>query len=985
MLAMLSLLIPSMALAQPGQGVKVTGKVTDSNNNPLIGASVVEENTTNGTVAGLDGSFEITLGPDARLQVSYLGYITKTVETGGRTNITVTLDENAADIEGVVVIGYGTVAKKDLTGSIQSLSGSDLVKSMNTNISESLNGRVGGVEVVKTSNRPGADMNIRIRGEKSFNFSNEPLYVIDGVPSSSGMRHLNASDIESIDVMKDASSGAIYGSRGANGVVIITTKGASRKEGLTIEYNGYVGIKTPTRIPDMIGSKGNGMDYFDYRVQLWTTKYGSASLGRSDFLTNDEKRRVRDGEFYDWLREISSNSVVTNHSVNASGGSDKTSYNMGLSYTQDQGMVGNENFERYTVNAGIEHRANKFTMGLNTYLSVNETDLGSDEALLNAYFLPPIVSPYDSNGDYLFFCQPTSSKINPFIQIQNHIRQREEFFANANAFIEYKPIRDLSIKTQVAYQHTTDVLGEWVGTFTQAQEGTKAPKASRAEGRNSNLVWDNIATYDKTFAGKHKLNVIGLYSMQREVHKGSSIAGEGLPYDSKWHAIQTADEITSATSYYWEAQMISGMLRTNYTYDDRYLFTLTGRYDGTSRLSKSNRWGFMPSAAIGWQIANERFMDNVKFVDQLKLRVSWGRAGNSSVGHDETWTKLSQSYYVFDGKGENGFGISDLKGNPNLKWEMTSEWNAGLDFTLLNGRISGTLDLYNRKTKDLIFRRSVADLNGYNQIAQNIGKVQNKGVEVGINTVNISTNDFSWRTGITFSLNRNKILSLYDGVQEDLANRWFVGHPMSVYYDLKQLGIWQEWEEEEADRYSAKPGHIKIWDKDESGTIDDRDMHILGARYPSWTGGMNNTFAYRNFDLSVYIYARIGGIYGDDFMYMFTAWDNEHWNKLNVPYWTAENRNNRYPAVGSQSYHTQVLGQIKGSFVKVQNITFGYTVPTRVTDKIGLQYARAYLSVQNPFTFTNYKGPDPEIIGEDVYKQLSLYPMIFSVGLNFKF
>ena len=972
---------------QAQQVLTVKGVVVDALKEPLPGASIQIVGMSTGTVTDLDGNFSIQVPKGKSISVSFIGYVTQEIPVNqNQTKLTIQLQDDSKQLNEVVVIGYGTVEKKDLTGSIQSVSSKELSKLVTTDVTETLNGRVGGVLVNKTSNRPGSDTKIEIRGINSFNFSNEPLYVIDGVPSQTGMRHLNAADIESVDILKDASSSAIYGSRGANGVVIITTKGANKRQGFNIDYAGYVGFKTPTRIPEMIGNMGNGMEYVDYRIALWKKKYGDASLSRPDFLTDDEKRRIKHGEYYDWLRELSQNALTTSHSLSATGGTDKLSFSFGLGYLKDDGMVGDESFERITANIGLEYRfSEKFKTGINSYISLNNTNEGANDALINAYFLPPTVSPYDKDGSYLFNCQPTSSKINPFVQIENNKREKEANYTNFSGYLEYQPIKGLSFKSQIAVQYDSDVYGEWVGTMTQAKGGLNAPEAYRKEGRNMNWVWDNIITYDKTWKNIHRLNAIGLYSVQKETHKGSEMRGDGLPYNSDWHAIETAEEIRDVKSYYWESSMLSFMGRVNYTLMDRYLFTVTGRYDGTSRLATGNQWGFMPSAAVGWQMKNENFLKDVDWLNSLKFRVSWGKSGNNSIDHDITWTKLDLTHYIYGGKGENAFGLGDRKGNKDLRWEMTSEWNYGIDFGFLNNRINGTIDVYNRTTKDLIFARSVGNLNGYGSILENIGTSSNKGVEIGLNTVNVSKKDFTWKTNLTFSLNRNKIVDLYGDKKDDLANRWFIGQPMKVIYDLEKVGIWQTEDKELAAKYGQVPGHIRVADLDDNYVIDERDYKVLGTPSPDWTAGMTNTFTYKNWDLSFYMYARIGGTYNDDFTYMFTAWDNEHWNKLNVKYWTPENHSNEYQQIGAQSYHTQVLGKISGSFLKIQSITLGYTLPETWMKKMKMKNARAYINVQNPFTFTDYLGPDPETIGEDVYKSLSLYPMTFTFGVNLTF
>jgi TonB-linked SusC/RagA family outer membrane protein len=461
--------------------------------------------------------------------------------------------------------------------------------------------------------------------------------------------------------------------------------------------------------------------------------------------------------------------------------------------------------------------------------------------------------------------------------------------------------------------------------------------------------------------------------------------GDGLPYESDWYAIQTTDEILDVSSDYWESSMVSLMGRLNYTFDDKYLLTVTARYDGSSRLHASHRWGLMPSVALAWQAKNETFLRDVNWLNQLKLRLSWGKTGNSSVPYDVSLTKLDQIRYNYGDNGVNGFGMGSSKGNTNLRWEMTSEWNAGIDFGFFGNRLTGTVDVYDRVTKDLIFARSVANLNGFSSILENIGSTGNRGVELSLHGYNIDNKNFQWRTDLTFSLNRNRIIDLYGDKQDDLANRWFIGQPISVIYDFNFLGIWQEEEAAEAEKFGQVPGHIKVEDITPDYSLNEKDYKILGTPNPDWTAGLTNTFTYKNLDLSVSMYIRFGGLYNDEFTYMFTGWDNEHWNKLDVEYWTPENRSNKYPQVGAISYYTQVLSQVSGTFLKIQNITLGYTFDQPWTKKLGLKQARIYAAVQNPFTFTNYLGPDPEAIGEDVYTQLSLYPIITTLGLNITF
>jgi len=967
------------------QSFILKGRVADIHKVALPGVNVVLKENNTGSITDSNGDFELKVSKGQSLIFSFVGYSSKQIIVSGSGFLLITLEENTELLSDVVVIGYGKVQKKDLTGSIESLSNKELMKAMTPNVTEALNGRISGVLVTKASNRPGADMSVHIRGANSFNFSNEPLYVIDGVPSQSGMRHLNSADIESIDVLKDASSCAIYGSRGSNGVVIITTKGAVQKEGFNIEYNGYVGVKTPERMPDMLGNKGNGMEYVNFRIAQWTNKFGVSSLSSPSFLTSDERRHIKNGEYYDWLREFSRDASTTNQNVSVSGKSKNTSYTFGFGYMNDGGIAGAENFDRLTSNIGIEHKlGDKFRVGINAYISYNTINHGSTDALWSAYLIAPIVGRFQVDGTPTFSQRP-GGRVNPFIQDENSIHISKGWSANVSSFFEYKPIKQLALKTQLASQYDSGNSGDWEGTNSQYGQGILLANASRSEGANKNWVWDNTATFDTKIADIHKINFIALFSAQKDTHESSGMTGQGLPYNSDWFAIQTADQITNVSSNYWESSMLSVMGRLNYVLRDKYLFTLTSRYDGTSRLAEGKRWGLLPSAAIGWQIKNENFMSDVKFVDNLKLRLSWGKTGNNNVGYDVTLTKLGLSSYPFGGTGQKGFGLGGSIGNNDLKWEMTAEYNYGLDFGLFNNRISGTLDIYDRTTSGLIMQRQVASLNGYSSILQNIGSTSNKGVELSLNTVNVAKKNFTWKTNFTFTKNKNAILDLDGTKTDDLANRRFIGHPINVYFDVQSAGIWQEEEKDQAAKYGAAPGWPKIVDQNKDGVIDAKDYKILGAPVPDWTAGMTNSFTYKNFDMSVYMYARVGGLYNDPFTYFFEGINNQDWNKLDVPYWTPQNRNNKYPGIGLECLYTQVLAQVPGSFLKIQNITFGYTFNESLLKRINLKGIRVYAAITNPFTFSSYKGSDPEIIGEDLVQQLSLYPLSVNFGLNVKF
>lgn len=957
----------------------IRGVVRDQQGAPIAGVSIaVKENLAKATKTDSKGVFSIEVTKGMTLVVSFVGMEKKEVLIADQKTLEVVLNASDTGLEEVVVVGYGTQKKGDVTGAIGSVNSSTIGRAATPNAAGALQGQVPGVVVTRNAGKPGGGYNINIRGVSSIGGSNEPLFVIDGIPSNGGLGDLNPADIEKIDVLKDASATAIYGSRGAKGVVIVTTKRG--KSGTTsISYDGYIGTRTPTNLPTMF----DGPAYVKFRSEMFKAQGRSIERDNAAFFTPEQWKRIDAGDYTDWPSLILENGLQMNHNVSASGGDEKTQFSIGAGLLQEQGNVAPESFKRYSLRGNIDRVINdKWKAGLNMYMTQNLQDIGSSEALRSSYRLPPVAAAYDENGERIFRVYGTDAVTNPMFDQENEIRQSRGFRAFGNLYLQVKPMEQLTLKSSISPSYTGRRTGFYFGPLSKERLGGSLPtQGNNATSEQFTWVMDNQATYE-TKINVHKITATVLQSMQKDRTETNTLTSEGLPYESLWYNLATGPTIREYGSGFTQSTLVSFMGRVNYSFDDRYLLTATGRWDGSSRLADGNKWGFFPSASFAWRLSKESFFADVDAINDLKLRVSYGVSGNDRVDPYKTQAALAQSYYDFGGIAAPGYAPSQLP-NKNLTWEKTGEFNVGLDFSFVKGRITGNVDVYDRKIDNILLSRLLPAPSGWESITDNIGKLENAGIEIGLSTINITKGKFSWRTDFVFDKNKNKILELSGGKRDDIGNSLFIGQPVQVNYDYVFDGIWQTNESDAAAKYNQKPGQIRVKDIDGNGVINANDRQIVGKRVPDWTGSIGNTFRYGDVDLYFLLYTRQGEQFNSSFDATLMNY-NSPYNQVQIDYWTAENPSQTHFQPGNPGPYAGIANYRKVNFVRVGNITLGYRLPSSLAKKLGIQNLRVYATATNPFTFTKYEGFDPEWPSQNSYgTAISAASYLFGLNLSF--
>ncbi len=957
----------------------IHGVVRDQQGQPIAGVSIaVKESPTKATKSDGNGAFSIEVTKGMTLVVSFVGMEKKEVLITDQKTLEVVLSVSDTGLEEVVVVGYGTQKKGDVTGAIGSVNSSTIGRAATPNAAGALQGQVPGVVVTKNAGKPGGGYNINIRGVSSIGGSNEPLFVIDGIPSSGGLGDLNPADIEKIDVLKDASATAIYGSRGAKGVVIVTTK-RGKSGNTSISYDGYIGTRTPTNLPTMF----DGPAYVKFRSEMFKAQGRSTERDNAAFFTPEQWKRIDAGDYTDWPSLILENGLQMNHNVSASGGDEKTQFSIGAGLLQEQGNVAPESFKRYSLRGNIDRAINdKWKAGLNMYMTQNLQDIGSSEALRSSYRLPPVAAAYDENGERIFRVYGTDAVTNPMFDQENEIRQSRGFRAFGNLYLQVKPMEQLTLKSSISPSYTGRRTGFYFGPLSKERLGGSLPtQGNNATSEQFTWVMDNQATYE-TKVNAHKITATVLQSMQKDRNESNTLTSEGLPYESLWYNLATGPTVREYGSGFTQSTLVSFMGRVNYSFDDRYLLTATGRWDGSSRLADGNKWGFFPSASFAWRLSKESFLADVAAINDLKLRVSYGVSGNDRVDPYKTQAALAQSYYDFGGIAAPGYAPSQLP-NKNLTWEKTGEFNVGLDFSFVQGRITGNVDVYDRKIDNILLSRLLPAPSGWESITDNIGKLENKGIEVGLSTINITKGKFSWRTDFVFDKNKNKILELSSGKRDDIGNSLFIGQPVQVNYDYVFDGIWQTNESDAAAKYNQKPGQIRVKDIDGNGIINANDRQIIGKRVPDWTGSVGNTFRYGDVDLYFLLYTRQGEQFNSSFDATLMNY-NSPYNQVQIDYWTAENPSQTHFQPGNPGPYAGIANYRKVNFVRVGNITLGYRLPSSLAKKLGIQNLRVYATATNPFTFTKYEGFDPEWPSQNSYgTAISAASYLFGLNLSF--
>ncbi|MEQ8474271.1 MAG: TonB-dependent receptor [Marinoscillum sp.] len=949
----------------------ISGTVTDENGEPLPGATVIEKGTTNGSITDVDGKFSLNVSEGATLLVSFVGYKQEEVAVGNLTEFLISLEPDTESLEEVVVIGYGSVKKEDLTGSVASIDSKTITATTITDAAGALQGRVPGVNIEKNVGRPGSGFNITVRGMSSLRDNgNSPLFVIDGIPTTSGLTDLNPNDIQKIDVLKDASATAIYGSRGANGVVIVTTKRGQEGK-FTIQYDANYGVRTPTNLPDMM----NGEEYVAWKTYL-----------DPDFFNAEEQTVIDRGGYTDWIDLTLRNGMQFSNTVTASGGDAKGTFALSIGQLKEEGTVPGQDFNRYNMRLNINRNfAEKWQAGGNLYLSSSVQNEGSFETLRSAYRMPPVADPYDDNGELEFIPWRADYLSNPLLEFteDGEWRENRRYRIFGNVYLQVEPIEGLTLRSQLSPQIIYRREGEYYGINAknggrQVMENTSA---NYARTDFFAYVLDNQVGYQKE-VGQHDFNLNVIQSIQFEQWEEGRQSARNFPYNSKWYNMDAAEDITTSSTDYSQRSLASFTGRLQYSYQDRYLFTTTGRYDGSSRLSEGNKWAFFPSVAVGWKLSEEGFMRGVQQVDNLKLRLSYGVTGNDAVDIYGTQSNTSQRYYDFDGVVSPSFYKNRLA-NTDLTWERTHEINFGLDYGFFNYRIGGSIDVYRRDAKDLIMERKLPATSGWEDVWDNVGWVRNTGIELGLNTLNVQTNNFFWTTDIIFDRNKNEIVELFGEKKDDIGSRWFIGEPILVNYDYEFDGIWQSDEADLAAEYGQTPGQVRVKDLDDNRVIDADDRKIIGQRTPKWSGSITNTFNYKNWDFSVYVYTRQGQQLYSSFVSGFMALEGNYKN-LAVDYWTEENPSNKYPEPGNKGQYFNSMRYQDVSFVRVGNISLGYTFPKEWMSKLNVSNLRLYCTAMNPMVFTQYPGYDPEWATQNTWGEATSYAT-YLMGINLEF
>ncbi len=984
MLLALLCLFPFGALAQS----TVKGTVIDESGEPVIGASVKVVGKNTGGVTDLNGQFSVAADRNAQIEISYVGYVTQRISTQGRQNLNITLQEDNTTLNDVVVIGYGTQRRESVTGSVANIGGEKLNQIAASNAAQALQGRVAGVLMTQTSSKPGAEMQIRIRGQRSLSASNDPLIVLDGIPFMGQLSDINPSDIKSMDILKDASATAIYGSRGANGVIIITTVKGAMGTPAKVTYNGYVNFKKVFHKYPMM----DGPTFSKFRQY--------AGLYQNSLDENDNTST-------DWQDLYYQTGVGHSHDVSVSGGTNGGSYSFGAGYYHDESVVPTEGYNRVSVRGNFDQMVGKwFRFGLNTNNSYNKTEGVND--MYGVLSKSPLASPYDENGNLKRYVSLPAD--DQSVVTKETVKRDKDVWLNETKgigsyntlFGEVKCpwVEGLSYRINIGLNFRSSKGGGFTGTGVNNKDANAVNSGWITENQTRNWAVENLITFDRTFADKHNLNVVGMYSAEETTYESTGGNAQDIPADYfQYYALDKATGQSNLNNFnYWQSGLVSWMGRVMYSYDNKYMFSAALRSDASSRLAKGHQWHTYPAVSAGWNISNEEFMSDYDWLDNLKLRVGYGETSNQSISPYSTLGGLAVRNYNFGSTYKAGYYVNALP-NPELGWEYSKTWNFGLDFSLLNGRLNGSFEYYIQKTNDILLDVSMPSTSGVSSYTGNIGNTENKGFELSLNGIIIDNKDgWHWEAGVNIYANRNKLTKLTgaqtaDGKPErDEANRWFVGHPIDVIYDYEYDGLWNA-----SDVYDVtlpdgtkttnfailEPGGnlgmIKVKYNDDvigangvpTRAIGADDRRIMSME-PDLIGGFNTTVGYKGFDFTMIGAFQVGGklisaIHSSNgYLNMLTG----RRGQLDVDYWTENNTGAKYPKPGGiqsgdNPKYGSTLGYFDAGYLKIRAITLGYSFDQlKAVKDLGISRLRLYATVQNPFVlfspFNNESGLDPE-------------------------
>lgn len=992
-------------LSLPGQAAQqrtVTGVVTDQSGQPLPGVTVVVTGTTTGTVTNNDGNFSLTLPDGAEtLQFSFVGMKTQEIPIEGRTTFTVVMEEETIGIEEVVAVGYGTMKKSDLTGAVVRADIDALAESPGTSIIDGLRGNVAGLDVGQTV-QAGEEPNMLIRGKSTLGGSNSPLVVVDGVIFRGSINDINPSDIESVDILKDASAAAVYGSQATNGVILLTTmKGVGTKGKPIISYSGYYSYNSPVRElspPDVEGFYKQTEESIIFQSRTAESGYLEPNPNwqiTNIFSVNEEGEAYRDGRTTNWYDVLTNNYMYTqDHNLSMANSTENTNYLISIGYNEQSGYLRNEGYDRLSSRINLTNNITGWLeIGVQSFMSLS--DYSGATGNPNDRYIEPYATDKDANG--VRYRTILAGQINPYLQFQrDDFNQRLNLFGNLYAKIDFPFVKGLSYKVNFANNYRRIRRYQYRSYAVDFQgEGEKEIIF------NNDWSMDNILSFNRTFSNVHNLQVTLLYGAEKQQQDNTQAIGQSFVNGILgYNRLQVADsEKQQAISGAWEEASLYSMARIFYGYNDKYLLTGTVRRDGFSGFGKKNKFGIFPSLSIAWNVSEESFVsENVSWLDQLKLRASYGTVGNRTIGRYQTLATVGGSFGFIDMSRTPLYvqSITSLE-SPNLKWEQTTGINLGLDFGIFSQRVMGSIEYYNNNTTNLFYRVDIPAISRYTKFPDNLGKLHNHGLEISLTTMNIRKADFDWSSSFTFSRNRNELKELLgfdldgDGKEDDLISEGlFIGKSIDAIYDYEIDGKWQLNDEipPEQDVGAHKPV-----DQNGDGIIEPlKDKKIIGYTSPAYRFGMNNNFKYKNWTLKFFIYTIQGGknhYLGPDNYFDFSFMNSEmHFRYIfpkDLDYWTPENPNGRYqrPNIYTAS---GTRGNLYGdrSFIRLENISLSYDLPPNLLKKTGLQKARIYLNGKNLLTLTKWNGWDPET-NQTITRDGRPVMKSYTVGLNVEF
>ncbi|MCC2547164.1 TonB-dependent receptor [Hymenobacter sp. BT175] len=950
--------------ARAQQARRLTGQVLDdANGQGLPGVTVVVKNTTTGASTDGDGHFTLDVPAGAATLVfSYVGYLPVTLPVGENATVKVRLKADQKALDEVVVIGYGEVKKSDVTGAIVSVKAEDLKKVPTSNVMESLQGRLPGVDITRSSGAAGSGVNITVRGNRSLSANNGPLFIVDGVQYNS-IQDINPNDIQSMEVLKDAASTAVYGARGANGVIIVTTKkGASGKT--TVSLNSYIGQSEVVSYPAVL----TGPEYIAQKREanrttgLWTSPADDPKI----FGAAYQREALASGAWTDWSGLLLRKGVQQNHQVGIGGGGENTKFYLSFDYFNEKGVFRLDQLRRYTTRFNLEHAvSSKVKVGLQSQLTYYNQNVRRDPLNL-ANKIDPLTTPTDGNGVFQNILQ-NGRDINPLADEQpgnyeNNVRTTRTFLT---AFAQYQIATGLSLRSNLGLTLANARTGIYRGSNTIDMAGS-TPQSFYGVDFTTNWSWENILNYSKTF-GDHSISATAVSSLLTFNTELQTAQGRNqlLGYQL-YYALANANQQMGINSAYVNSKLISFTGRVQYGYKSRYLLTLTGRQDYSSKLAAGHKGAFFPSAAVAWRIIDESFLQGQDIVSDLKLRASYGLAGNYDVPAYSSQSLLTRIPFAFGDNSAPAYVFASRIGNLDLTWEKSTTKNVGLDFGLLGNRLTGSVDVYETLTRDLLIDRFLPATSGVGVITQNVGRTRNRGIELGLNGRVIDNEHVKWNLGATWFKNQEEIQQLATAA-DDIANGWFVGYPTRVFYDYEKIGIWQLNEADEARSFGQKPGQIKVKDQNGDGLITAAaDRKVLGSALPKWSASLNSDVSWKGFDLSMQWFARYGQLIRYEYDQLWDPQGVENSSKQD--YWTPENPTNSFPRPDASlskstlqnSLYGNTLAYRDGSYLKLRAVTLGYSVPAGVLEKIGVSSARVYVQGKNLWVVSNIPDYDPE-------------------------